>query len=115
MIAPDRRAPTSARASRSQVRPPAVNTSSSPTGAPNAIQDAPHNLAATVELGGNADSRALLSNLVRALPASSTFSADGWSRRAAISSSPASSAFDSSTRVLGLPSAPVASAVTTFS
>ena len=38
---------------------------------PNAIQDGPHNLAATVELGGKADSRALLSGLVRALPASS--------------------------------------------
>jgi putative ABC transport system permease protein len=38
---------------------------------PNAIADAPHNLAATVELGGKADKRALLSNLVRALPASS--------------------------------------------
>ena len=38
---------------------------------PNAIWDAPHNLAATVELGGKANSRALLSGLVRALPASS--------------------------------------------
>ena len=38
---------------------------------PNAIADAPHNLAATVELRGRADKRALLSNLVKALPASS--------------------------------------------
>jgi putative ABC transport system permease protein len=38
---------------------------------PNAIRDAPHNLAATIELGGPADKRALLAGLVRALPASS--------------------------------------------
>jgi len=38
---------------------------------PNALADAPHNLAATVELGGDADRRALLAGLVRALPASS--------------------------------------------
>ena len=38
---------------------------------PNALADAPHNLAATVELGGQADRRALLAGLVRALPASS--------------------------------------------
>jgi len=38
---------------------------------PNALADAPHNLAATVELGGAADRRALLAGLVRALPASS--------------------------------------------
>jgi putative ABC transport system permease protein len=38
---------------------------------PNALGDAPHNLAATVSLEGPADRRALLANLVRALPASS--------------------------------------------
>ncbi|HUQ13782.1 MAG TPA: FtsX-like permease family protein [Novosphingobium sp.] len=38
---------------------------------PNAISDAPHNLAATVSLDGPADKRALLSSLVRAFPASS--------------------------------------------
>ena len=38
---------------------------------PNAIADAPHNLAATVSLDGPADRRALLAGLVRALPASS--------------------------------------------
>ena len=42
---------------------------------PNAIADAPHNLAATIELPGNAKTpevrRAILSSLVRALPASS--------------------------------------------
>ncbi|MFC4294640.1 ABC transporter permease [Novosphingobium tardum] len=38
---------------------------------PNAIADAPHNLAATINLDGPADKRALLSGLVRALPSSS--------------------------------------------
>jgi len=38
---------------------------------PNAISDAPHNLAATVSLDGPADKRALLSGLVRAFPATS--------------------------------------------
>jgi putative ABC transport system permease protein len=38
---------------------------------PNAIADAPHNLAATVSLDGPADKRALLAGLVRAFPSSS--------------------------------------------
>ena len=51
----------------------------------------------------------------RALPASSTRSADGWSRSAATISSPTVSAFESSMRALGRPSAPAASAARTFS
>ena len=38
---------------------------------PNAISDAPHNLAATVSLDGPADKRALLAGLVRGFPATS--------------------------------------------
>ncbi len=51
----------------------------------------------------------------RALPASSTRRAAGCSRSAATSSSPTVSAFESSMRGLGRPSAPAASAATTFS
>ena len=51
----------------------------------------------------------------RALPASSTRSADGWSRSVATSSSPTVSAFESSMRACGRPSAPAASAASTFS
>ena len=52
-------------------------------------------------------SRSLTSSAQRrALPASSTAIADGCSRSAATSSSPTSSAFDSTMRTLGLPSAP---------
>ncbi|MET0179509.1 MAG: FtsX-like permease family protein, partial [Novosphingobium sp.] len=38
---------------------------------PNTLADAPHNLAATVQLGPRADKRALFAGLVRAFPASS--------------------------------------------
>ena len=51
----------------------------------------------------------------RALPASSTRSAAGCSRSVATSSSPTVSAFESSMRAWGRPSAPAASAASTFS
>ena len=61
-------------------------------------------------------SRSLTSSAQRrALPASSTSIADGWSRSSPTSSSPTASALESSVRTLARPSAPAASASFTFS
>lgn len=49
---------------------------------PNALADAPHNLAATIALGAGADRKALLAGLVRAFPASSVIEIGPVVRRA---------------------------------
>jgi hypothetical protein len=89
---------------------PEVETLSIPPRPANASTSAAGSLAATTM------SRSFtVSARRRALPASSTRSADGWSRRLATSSSPTARAFESSMRALGRPSAPAASAASTFS